>query len=180
MVDRLHYRGIETPFGEIIAVWREEASIKIQRIILPHLKDTVEEEFPDVRKGENPVISSLLGNIVDYLMGKDVSFDLGLVDFGLCSEFQQRVLVAEYGIPRGSVSTYNRIAKHIGNPKAARAVGNALATNPFPLIIPCHRAVRSDGSLGGYQGGVEMKRLLLEMEGVSFHNNRVDITNPYY
>ena len=180
MVDRLHYRGIETSFGEIIAVWREQARIKIQRIILPHLKDTFEEEFPDARKGENPVISNLLGNIVDYLGGKDVSFDLGLVDFGLCSEFQQRVLVAEYGIPRGLVSTYNRIAKHIGKPKAARAVGNALATNPFPLIIPCHRAVRSDGSLGGYQGGVDMKRRLLEMEGVSFHNNRVDITNPYY
>jgi methylated-DNA-[protein]-cysteine S-methyltransferase len=66
------------------------------------------------------------------------------------------------------VSTYQRIAKYLGNAKGARAVGSALAGNPFPIIIPCHRAIRSDGTLGGYQGGLEMKRRLLEMEGVMF------------
>ena len=72
------------------------------------------------------------------------------------------------GIPRGRVSTYKRIAAHLGSPTGARAVGNALAGNPFPIIIPCHRAVRSDMSLGGYQGGLSMKRRLLEMEGITF------------
>ena len=180
MVDQLRYSSIETVFGEITAVWREAANVKVQRIILPHLIHTLEKEFPDAKNGLNPVVSNLLYNIADFLKGKDVSFDLELVDFGLCSDFQRSVLLAEYGIPRGSVSTYSRIAKHIGSPKASRAVGNSLARNPFPLIIPCHRAVRSDGSLGGYQGGVEMKKKLLEMEGIKLHRNRVDMENLFY
>ena len=81
------------------------------------------------------------------------------------SPFEQGVLRAEHGIPRGKVSTYQRIARHLGSAQAARAVGTALAHNPFPIIVPCHRAIRSDGTLGGFQGGVEMKRVLLEMEG---------------
>ena len=71
-------------------------------------------------------------------------------------------------IPRGAVSTYQRIARHVGRPNGARAVGNALANNPFPVIVPCHRAIRTDRSLGGYQGGFKMKRTLLEMEGIDF------------
>jgi methylated-DNA-[protein]-cysteine S-methyltransferase len=101
-----------------------------------------------------------------FLEGEAVAFDLGIVALEQCSEFQARVLQAEYGIPRGWVSTYGRIAAHLGIPRGARAVGGALARNPFPIIIPCHRAVRSDGRLGGFQGGLEMKRALLELEGV--------------
>jgi len=82
-----------------------------------------------------------------------------------CSAFQRKVLRAVIAIPRGEVRTYQFIAKQIGNPKAARAVGRALATNPFPLMIPCHRVIRSDGKLGGYQGGVRMKQALLRKEG---------------
>jgi methylated-DNA-[protein]-cysteine S-methyltransferase len=98
-----------------------------------------------------------------------------------CSEFQRRVLLAEYGIRRGWVSTYGRIARHLGMPQGARAVGSALAHNPFPIIIPCHRAIAADGSLGGYQGGPEMKRSLLEMEGIAFGaNGRVQVERFYY
>jgi len=93
---------------------------------------------------------------------------LSLLDWEVCPLFQQRVLRAEARIPRGRVSTYGRIAAHLSVPRAARAVGNALALNPFPLIIPCHRTVRSDGSLGGFQGGLAMKRRLLELEGIAF------------
>lgn len=74
----------------------------------------------------------------------------------------------EHRIPRGRVSTYGRIAMKLTHPGAARAVGTALAKNPFPLIIPCHRAVKSDGKLGGYAGGLDMKKRLLEMEGIQF------------
>ncbi len=90
------------------------------------------------------------------------------MDLGRCRPFQRRVLLAEHSIPRGSVSTYGRIARRIGRPGSARAVGRALSLNPFPIVIPCHRALRSDLSLGGYQGGLAMKRRLLEMEGVVF------------
>uniref|UniRef100_UPI00257F7FDB methylated-DNA--[protein]-cysteine S-methyltransferase n=1 Tax=Candidatus Borrarchaeum sp. TaxID=2846742 RepID=UPI00257F7FDB len=82
--------------------------------------------------------------------------------------------------PRGWISTYKRIAEYIGIPNGARAVGNALARNPFPIIIPCHRAVKTDGSLGGYQGGVKMKRVLLEMEGVRFSDKGKIIMNRVY
>ena len=61
-----------------------------------------------------------------------------------------------------------RDTRHIGNARGARAVGTALAHNPFPIIVPCHRAIRTDGTLGGFQGGIAMKRALLEMEGVLF------------
>jgi methylated-DNA-[protein]-cysteine S-methyltransferase len=100
--------------------------------------------------------------------GRAVSFSLSLLDWAICPPFQQRVLRAEAQVPRGRVTTYGRLAGCIGAPGAARAVGHALAYNPFPLIIPCHRAVRSDGGLGGFQGGLSMKRRLLEMEGVAF------------
>jgi methylated-DNA-[protein]-cysteine S-methyltransferase len=106
--------------------------------------------------------------VVAFLAGEDIRFSLDIARLDLCSTFQQKVLRAEYGIPRGSVSTYQRMARHLGDSKGARAVGTALANNPFPIIIPCHRAIRSDGTLGGYQGGLGMKRALLEMEGVRF------------
>jgi methylated-DNA-[protein]-cysteine S-methyltransferase len=97
------------------------------------------------------------------------------------SSFQKKVLQAEYGIPRGWISTYGKIANHIGNINAARAVGRALASNPFPIAIPCHRAIRKNGELGGYQGGVEMKRSLLKMEGIKFTiSGRALLDKIYY
>jgi len=93
---------------------------------------------------------------------------ISILRLNRCSFFQQKVLRVISAIPRGEVRTYQFIAKQIGNPKAARAVARALATNPFPLIIPCHRVIRSDGKLGGYQGGIKMKRTLLKAEGASF------------
>ncbi|MBW2560575.1 MAG: MGMT family protein [Deltaproteobacteria bacterium] len=98
----------------------------------------------------------------------------------LCSPFQERVLRAEYAILRGRVTTYQRIARHIGHTAAARAVGTALATNPFTIMIPCHRSIRSNGTLGGYQGGLEMKRSLLEMEGVSFNDSGRVVTKEFF
>jgi methylated-DNA-[protein]-cysteine S-methyltransferase len=91
---------------------------------------------------------------------------LNLPGIEQCSKFQQKVLRVVSAIPKGKVSTYQSIAKKIGQPKAARAVGRVLATNPFPIIIPCHRVICSDGSLGGYQGGRKKKLALLKKEGV--------------
>jgi methylated-DNA-[protein]-cysteine S-methyltransferase len=97
-----------------------------------------------------------------------------------CPAFQRSVLLAEYQIPRGWVSTYQKIAGHLGSPRSARAVGNALARNPFPLIIPCHRAIRSDRSLGGFQGGLRMKQALLEYEGVEISEHGQVLTDRWY
>ena len=109
-----------------------------------------------------------------------LAFDLGMIALDRCTDFQRRVLIAEYNIPRGRVSTYGRIAAHLGHPRASRAVGRVLATHPFPIVIPCHRAVQSDGRLGGYQGGHDMKRILLEMEGVRISTHGKVETDVFY
>jgi O-6-methylguanine DNA methyltransferase len=82
------------------------------------------------------------------------------------TKFQQAVLLACSSIPAGKTKTYSQLATSIGRPRAARAVGNALAINPFAPLIPCHRVIRSDGKLGGYsgKGGAKTKRRLLERE----------------
>ena len=83
--------------------------------------------------------------------------------------FQKKVWSEIDKIPRGEVVTYSQIAKNIGHPKAARAVANACGANPNPIIVPCHRVIRSDGELGGYRGpgGIKKKKELLENEGIS-------------
>jgi methylated-DNA-[protein]-cysteine S-methyltransferase len=88
--------------------------------------------------------------------------------------------LAEYRIPRGWISTYGRIARHLGTPGGARAVGGALARNPFPIIIPCHRAIGANSELGGFRGGLEMKRALLELEGVEFSQTGKVLTDRIY
>ena len=94
--------------------------------------------------------------------GSDIAF------LGLLPRFQQAVLVTTSSIPRGSMRPYSWVARHAGSPAAVRAAGTALAHNPVPFVIPCHRVVRADWSLGQYSaGGAEVKEQVLQMEGVS-------------
>jgi methylated-DNA-[protein]-cysteine S-methyltransferase len=99
----------------------------------------------------------------EYFAGRRTDFDLPL-DRQLASGFRARVLHAIAAIPYGRTGTYRSIATAAGSPAAVRAAGTACATNPIPLLVPCHRVVRSDGTMGRYGGGVEAKRLLLEHE----------------
>ncbi|MFH2034522.1 MAG: MGMT family protein [Candidatus Margulisiibacteriota bacterium] len=96
------------------------------------------------------------------------------------SPFRQKVLQAVAKIPRGKVSTYALIARHIGHPGAARAVGTALAKNPTPINIPCHRVICSDGRLGNYQGGSTMKKALLEKEGVIIRGEKIAASTVFF
>jgi methylated-DNA-[protein]-cysteine S-methyltransferase len=102
----------------------------------------------------------------EYLAGKRTAFDVP-VDLSQLSDFQRRVLLAASQVPRGQVATYTDIARRIGKPGAARAVGQALSRNPVPIVMPCHRVLAADGSLRGYLGGggVATKARLLELEG---------------
>jgi methylated-DNA-[protein]-cysteine S-methyltransferase len=176
---------VATAFGRIRLIWvRSDTGPKVRRIILPGDLRTaaamIEEMLP-VPEPRDDSIRTLMAGIQSFLLGHDVRFDIGLLDLERCPPFQRRVLLAEYGIPRGYVSTYGRIARHIGSPRASRAVGSAFAGNPFPLVIPCHRALRSDGRLGGFQAGLAMKRRLLEMEGVRFREDgRVLMKDVWY
>ncbi len=134
----------------------------------PAAKRQASASYLEATSASCPEIDALAKDIVAFLQGQDIRFELEHIRMDLCSPFQRRVLRAEHAIPRGRVGTYGRLARHLGSPGAARAVGNCLATNPFPIVIPCHRAIRSNRTLGGYQGGVEMKRALLETEGIRF------------
>ena len=87
------------------------------------------------------------------------------LDWRLTHGFGRRVLRATARIPYGSVSTYKQVAAAAGSPRGSRAAGNALGTNPLPIVVPCHRVLHSGGGLGGYTGGLERKRLLLDVEG---------------
>lgn len=162
---------IPSLFGEVGLFWRWREDVPvITRIILPHggMAEIARREGFDLRRQSVPEIEQICSKISRYLEGGPVEFSLARLDMDRCTAFQRRVLPAEAGIPRGRVSSYGALAGRIGAPRAARAVGTALAQNPFPIVIPCHRAVRSDGSLGGFGGGVDMKRALLEMEGIRF------------
>jgi len=166
-------------------VWYETAEgPKVRRLLLPDKRASVEEVLRGTCAGimsqSCPGIRELADQIQSYLKGEAVHFRLSLVDLGECSEFQKRVLLAEYEVPRGWVSTYGRIARNLGAPNAARAVGTALARNPFPIIIPCHRTIRSNGDLGGFGGGLSMKRSLLELEGVEFSTTGKVLTSRFY
>lgn len=99
----------------------------------------------------------------DYFAGRRRTFDLALAPSG--TAFQKRVWSALTDIPFGRTENYGELARRIGSPKAARAVGLANGRNPLPIIVPCHRVIGADGSLTGYGGGIERKRWLLQHEG---------------
>jgi methylated-DNA-[protein]-cysteine S-methyltransferase len=99
----------------------------------------------------------------EYFERKRRDFDLP-VDLGGLSAFHARVLRALQRIPYGAVTTYQRLARQAGNVKAPRAAGRAVGTNPIPIVVPCHRVIASDGTLGGYGGGLDAKRRLLSLE----------------
>jgi methylated-DNA-[protein]-cysteine S-methyltransferase len=100
----------------------------------------------------------------EYFSRERSHFDVA-IDRRLMGEFAKKVLGATARVPFGSTSTYRDIAARIGTPRAARAVGNALGSNPVPIVVPCHRVLRTGGGLGGYGGGVDRKELLLRLEG---------------
>ncbi|MBN2382201.1 methylated-DNA--[protein]-cysteine S-methyltransferase [bacterium] len=172
-IDRPFYELVTTrlgPFG--IVWWQTDHGPRVRQTLLKTGHEPIEQVinncYPRVVRNTCQAIQDLANRLKSFLQGDALSFDLENIALEICSSFQYSVLMAEYAIPRGWVSSYGRIANHIRVSGGGRAVGHALATNPFPIIIPCHRAVRMNGELGGYQGGSPMKRALLAMEGVEF------------
>ncbi|MFX0005279.1 MAG: methylated-DNA--[protein]-cysteine S-methyltransferase [Promethearchaeota archaeon] len=174
-----------SPFGPFTIVWwGNEPDLQLKRIFLSDPEQKSENKalksFQGLNLGSASSITSLGNKIQEFLEGEDVEFNLDLPDFSLCTSIQEKVLRADFRIPRGWVSTYKRIANYIRVQNGARVVGNLLARNPFPIIIPCHRAIKSNGELGGYQGGIDMKRKLLEMEGIEFSNSGKVLTKKIF
>lgn len=114
--------------------------------------------LPDARRAD-----AVARELDQYFAGKRRSFDVP-VDLTPLTDFQRRILRATAQVDFGEVSTYAKVARKAGNDKASRAAGQALGGNPIPIVVPCHRILASDGSLGGYAGGLEAKRRLLQLE----------------
>jgi methylated-DNA-[protein]-cysteine S-methyltransferase len=122
--------------------------------------------WPEAKR-QPELMRGLQRRIAAYFSGERISFDVP-VDLAGLTEFQRAALRACSTIPYGTTTTYGRLAAMIGRPGAARAIGGAMARNPIPLIIPCHRVLAADGGLGGFsaEGGVDVKSRMLRLEGV--------------
>lgn len=126
--------------------------------------EALEGRLRSDRKKRRSAVMLRAGKLLgQYFSGKPVSFDLPL-DMRYYTAFQQAVWKAAGEIPVGETRSYGWIAKRLGNPKAARAVGGALGANPVPIIIPCHRVINSAGTLDGFSCGTRMKKKLLALE----------------
>jgi len=167
----MFYSLFDTAFGLSGMAFRSVEDGRIVHIFLPRSKKDIvariKKIHPDATEAQSPKVQDLIKDIIRYLKGEPVSLSMDLLDTSVCYPFQLRVLMTERTIQRGKTASYGWVAHQIDT-KGVRAVGSALARNPFPIVVPCHRAIRSDRTLGGFQGGLEMKRALLEMEGVEF------------
>ena len=140
----------------------------LHMILLPKnnsadVKKELESHYIELHRDEKG-LKGVAGKLKDYLSGKPIKFNESM-DMGGSTDFELKVWDAVLGIPRGQVRSYEWVAKQTGNLAKVRAVGQALSRNRLPLIIPCHRVIRKEGDLGGFAGGVELKRLLLKLEG---------------
>ena len=173
LMKSLYYSLITTAFGDVGIAWRHKDDTPfVVRIVLPRENEktdnVVRQSFPGLMKRSHHSVEQLCVKIQKFLEGQEINFSAEILDMSVCGEFQRTVLYQSMLIPRGKISMYGHLAKRVGRQKSARAVGMALAKNPFPLIIPCHRIIRADGDLCGFGGGLKMKKALLSMEGVKF------------
>jgi len=142
----------------------------IQAIVLPkQSKRAVESDLSaqfsePVQWGKSPSLEAARRQLLDYLTERRRSFDV-LLDFTGGTSFQRQVWRTLQRVPYGKLRSYQWVAARVGGPQYARAVGNAVGANPLPIVIPCHRIVAHDASLGGFSGGLSMKRKLLSLEG---------------
>ena len=161
------YVHADSPFGPLLLARTKKGLV---RVGLPNqdqdelLVDLAERVSPRVL--EAPAELDAVRRELDlYFEGRLERFDLPL-DWSLSDGFRLRVQRAIARIPYGQTRSYTEVATKAGNERAVRAAGTACGSNPLPLVVPCHRVLRTGGALGGYGGGLPMKRALLEMEGV--------------
>jgi O-6-methylguanine DNA methyltransferase len=138
-------------------------------------KEYADKEYSPCREGAGP-FASVIGELTEYLDGERNFFSTPYSLSG--SPFQLEVWRQTARIPLGNVKTYGDIAREIGNPRASRAVGSAVGLNSIPIIVPCHRVIRSGGFVGEFGGGRDLKIQLLTHEGLVIKGNRVGDSLP--
>ncbi len=159
------YRTVESPVGSLLLAATELGLLRVayaiedHDVVLSHIAATVS---PRVLQAPQR-LEDTARELEEYFAGRRQGFDLPL-DLRLSGGFRREILGRLPRIGYGQTVSYAAMAATAGRPKASRAVGTACATNPVPIVIPCHRVVRSDGTLGGYLGGLEIKRQLLDLE----------------
>ncbi|PZS36179.1 MAG: cysteine methyltransferase [Pseudonocardiales bacterium] len=161
------YRTIDSPLGSLLLAGTEAGLVRVAYATEDHdavLQALSDRISPRVLHAPER-LDATARQLAEYFAGRRRGFDLPL-DWRLSEGFRSTVLHQLPQIGYGHTASYAAVARLVGNPKAVRAVGSACATNPLPLIVPCHRVVRSDGGIGGYIGGVEAKRILLTLEAV--------------
>jgi len=161
----LRYSTLETPHG---TVWFAAGEEGLKFLLLRYFNDRrVIQELRKAREArlvrDDRALRSFAAQLKSYFEGKRVPFDVDL-DLSTGTRFQQAVWRAVRRVPYGTLVSYKRIAREVGSVSAARAVGNALAANPIPIVVPCHRVIRADGALGGFTGGIRWKKKLIELE----------------
>jgi len=161
--------GVKGKTLAAVVVWHQAKLPLLQRIFLGRsLKEAFSqaEKFSPLLQARAPFqFKELKNKLKAYLSGQPVSFSLDYLFLQQSSIFQQSVYQKTAGLTWGTVATYKEIACLIGKPFASQAVGQALARNPFPIVIPCHRVIKSNGLLGGFSAGLSLKEALLSLEG---------------
>lgn len=164
----LAYCEVDSPLGTLLAVATPEGLVKLGYPNHPfgeQLERLAAEVSPRLLEAPGRMgLDEVRRELDEYFRGERRSFDVPL-DWRLTSGFVNRVLRETARIPFGETRSYAEMAASAGSPRAFRAAGSALGANPIPIVVPCHRVLRSGGALGGYGGGLEVKRALLELEG---------------
>jgi methylated-DNA-[protein]-cysteine S-methyltransferase len=169
------YATLDSPVGTLLVAVTAQGLVRLAYLDAGEEETTVLEQLaasvsPRVlaapRKLDDP-----RRELDQYFAGRRRQFELPL-DWRLTRGFARRVLEATARIPYGATATYKQVATDAGNARAYRAAGNALGSNPIPIVVPCHRILHSGGGLGGYTGGLERKRVLLGVEGSGAADHR--------
>ena len=160
------YAELDSPIGELIVFVTPRGLLRVK-----YADEPIEGVLDEVAVRVSPRIlrapsrtDGVRQQLDGYFALRRQRFDLPL-DWSLVRGFAGNVLRETARIPFGDISSYGQVARQAGSPRAARAAGNALGSNPIPIVVPCHRVLHANGSLGGYSGGLDRKRYLLALEG---------------
>jgi methylated-DNA-[protein]-cysteine S-methyltransferase len=167
----VHYAVVDTPVGRLVAARTERGLARLAYEDFSGGLDRVLEQLADrlsPRILEGPArLDDVRRELDEYFAGQRTAFDIPLDLSYVRTPFGRRILRACATIPFGQTSSYGAMATRAGSAAAVRAAGNALGANPIPIVVPCHRVLRTGGGLGGYTGGIERKQALLKIEGVA-------------
>jgi methylated-DNA-[protein]-cysteine S-methyltransferase len=161
------YYMFTTAFGHVAVQFQADPPL-LKRVFLPHFQEEALERrlraAGSIEVGNPPAVLDLSKEIRSFFMGRPLAPFCSLLDLTGVTPLQRSVLYTVARIPHGEVRSYGYIASEVGHTGACRFVGSTLAKNPFPILIPCHRVVRADGSTGLFQGGRALKRRMIGLE----------------